>query len=206
MTTHTPVPLRHSTRDAPPPRRPLATRRRRARLAAIAVVLVLAAAGTVVAVRAVNPPPSAGPGTAGEDLPAEPKGAVPRAPTGTADTAGLAAGTRRAYLAARAAMAAQGLRMTLTSGYRSEATQDELYRQAIAKYGSPEAARIWVLPPSESQHVRGVAVDIAPREAAHWLDDQGVRYGLCRTMEWEWWHFEYRDSWRTSGCPPMRRR
>src|SRR4051812_48029566 len=196
MTTHTPVPLLHSTRDPAPRRPPRAARRPPGRLVAAAVVLVLAAAGTAVAVRGVDPP-APGTGTAGEDLPAEPNGSVPRAPAGTADTAGLAAGTRRAYLAARAAMAAQGLHMTLTSGYRSEAAQAELYRQAIAKYGSPEAARIWVLPPSESQHVRGVAVDIAPREAAHWLDDQGVRYGLCRTMEWEWWHFEYRDSWRT---------
>ena len=171
-------------------------------------MLVLGTAGAAAAVRAADPP-AAPVGTAGEDLPAEPGGAVPQAPTGPAGTAGisgLTAGTRRAFLDAQAAMAAQGLHMTLTSGYRSPAEQAELYRQAIAKYGSPEAAAVWVLPPSQSQHVRGVAVDVAPQDAARWLDAHGSSYGLCRTMEWEWWHFEYRAGWRSSGCPPMRRR
>jgi D-alanyl-D-alanine carboxypeptidase len=204
MTTDTSA--RPVTGSSSPPRHAGRTRRPW-RLAAVAVVLAVGAGGAAFAVR--NDAREAGPGTAGEDLPAEPNGAVPRAPSGTASPAGLAgltAGTRRAYLAAQHAMAAQGLTLSLTSGYRSADEQAELYRQAIAKYGSPEAARIWVLPPSESQHVRGVAVDVAPREAARWLDDRGAGYGLCRTMEWEWWHFEYRAGWRSSGCPPMRRR
>jgi D-alanyl-D-alanine carboxypeptidase len=132
---------------------------------------------------------------------------VPEPPTGTATTGGLTSGTRRAYRAAAAAMHADGIEITLSSGYRSPAEQEQLYQEAIAKYGSPEAARIWVLPPDESHHVRGIALDVAPREAAQWLDRHGVRYGLCRTMDWEWWHFEYGATWQRAGlCPPPRRR
>jgi D-alanyl-D-alanine dipeptidase len=66
---------------------------------------------------------------------------------------------------------------------------------------------VWVLPPDESHHVRGTAVDIAPRQAARWLDRHGARYGLCRTMEWEWWHFEYDAAWQRAGhCPQPQRR
>lgn len=134
-------------------------------------------------------------------------GPVPQAPSGTAGTDGLTRGTRRAYDAAAAAMRAQGIGMTLTSGHRSAAVQEQLYRQAIEKYGSAEKARVWVLPPDESKHVRGVAVDVAPRRAARWLDRNGARFGLCRTMAWEWWHFEYDAAWdRADDCPPPRRR
>jgi LAS superfamily LD-carboxypeptidase LdcB len=132
---------------------------------------------------------------------------VPEPPTGTAGTGGLTPGTLRAYRAAAAAMSADGIELTLTSGFRSRAEQQQLYEQAIDKYGSPDAARVWVLPPQESQHVRGVAVDVAPREAARWLDEHGARFGLCRTMDWEWWHFEYDAGWQRAGsCPPPRRR
>src|SRR3954468_9006535 len=88
----------------PPPRRARRTRRPGGRLAALAVVLVLGTAGAAVAVRAADPRAGAG-GRPAEDLPAEPNGAVPRTPTGTAGTAGtpglagLTAGTRHAYLA-----------------------------------------------------------------------------------------------------------
>jgi len=132
---------------------------------------------------------------------------VPQAPTGTAGTDGLTRGTRRAYDAARSAMRREGIEVTLTSGHRSAAVQEQLYRQAIDKYGSPEAARVWVLPPDESMHVRGVALDIAPKRAARWLDRHGARFGLCRTMQWEWWHFEYDAAWqRAADCPPPRKR
>ncbi len=132
---------------------------------------------------------------------------APEPPTGTAPTDGLTPGTRRAFRAAAAAMQADGIELTLSSGYRSAAEQQQLYEQAIEKYGSPEAARVWVLPPAESRHVRGVAVDVAPREAARWLDEHGARFGLCRTMDWEWWHFEYDAGWQRAGtCPPPRRR
>ena len=73
---------------------------------------------------------------------------------------GLNRGTRRAFLDAQAAMAAQGLHMTLTFGYRSPAEQAELYRQAIAKYGSPER------PPSGSCRRRSRSTCAASRSTS----------------------------------------
>ncbi len=96
----------------------------------------------------------------------------------------------RAFGRARTAAKAAGLDLQVTSGFRSTVTQQRLYDQAKAKYGSPEEARRWVLPPEESAHVSGLAIDVGPRAAATWLEKHGVRYGLCRRYVNEWWHFE----------------
>ena len=96
----------------------------------------------------------------------------------------------RALGKARTAALTAGLDLQVTSGFRSAATQQRLYDQANATYGSPEKARRWVLPPAESAHVKGLAVDVGPRAAATWLEKHGVRYGLCRRYVNEWWHFE----------------
>ena len=97
---------------------------------------------------------------------------------------------------------AQGVPLWITSGKRSDAQQRQLWRDAIAAYGSPEAARRWVLPAEESPHVHGDAVDVGPREGASWLEANGNRWGLCRTFMNEWWHFELATTPGTP-CPPM---
>lgn len=78
----------------------------------------------------------------------------------------------------------------ITSGKRSWSEQERLWEQGIAQYGSPAAARRWVLPPSESTHVTGKAIDVGPATGANWLRANGSRYGLCRAYANEWWHFE----------------
>jgi len=94
-----------------------------------------------------------------------------------------------------------GHRLSVTSGYRTPAEQEALLAQAVRKYGPREALR-WVFPPERSMHVRGLAVDVGDRPAAAWLDDHGSRFGLCRTLAWEWWHFEWRRAWESSStCP-----
>jgi len=105
----------------------------------------------------------------------------------------------KAQIAARAA----GLHLQVTSGARSAATQQQLYDQAIVKYGSTEEARRWVLPPAESAHVKGLAVDLGPREAAAWLEKHGVRYGICRRYVNEWWHFERLAPAIGQPCPAL---
>jgi len=112
---------------------------------------------------------------------------------------GLSRALGKAQIAARAAE----LDLQVTSGYRSAATQQRLYDQAIAKYGSPERARRWVLPPAESAHVKGMAVDVGPPAAAAWLEKHGVRYGLCRRYVNEGWHFERLAPAIGQPCPPM---
>lgn len=109
----------------------------------------------------------------------------------------------RALGKARTAAHAAGFDLVVTSGYRSTATQQRLYDEAAAKYGSEEVARRWVLPPAESDHVKGLAVDVGPREAAAWLETHGVRYGLCRRYVNEWWHFEDLAPAIGQKCPAM---
>jgi hypothetical protein len=83
-----------------------------------------------------------------------------------------------------------GLRVT--SGYRSPEVQAGLYEAAVAKYGSPEAARKWVAPPGRSQHNHGSAVDLkylSPAAQA-WVHENASRFGLAFPMAHEPWHIE----------------
>jgi zinc D-Ala-D-Ala carboxypeptidase len=100
-----------------------------------------------------------------------------------------------------AAAAADGVELHVTSGWRSPAQQQRLFDAAVRKYGSPEAASHWVLPPDQSEHVRGAAVDIGPRSGATWLDKHGVHFGLCRRYDNEWWHFELLAPAHGGTCP-----
>lgn len=128
--------------------------------------------------------------------------AVTAAPWATADTAaGLSPGLARAYAAALHSASTAGVPLSVTSGKRTWAQQQWLWRDGLDRYGSPEAARRWVLPPGESTHVTGDAVDVGPYEGAVWLQDNGYRWGLCRTFGNEWWHFELATT-PGHACPP----
>lgn len=85
---------------------------------------------------------------------------------------------------------ADGVDFVVTSGWRSAAYQQKLLDDAIAEYGSVEAAGEFVLPPDESEHVTGEAVDIGRTDANSWLSQHGADYGLCQTYANEMWHFE----------------
>ena len=75
----------------------------------------------------------------------------------------------------------------VTSGYRDAADQHRLHVEDQRRPGLPK-----VLPPTESPHVKGFAVDVRPVEGARWLEAHGWRYNLYRTYDNEWWHFELR--------------
>lgn len=107
--------------------------------------------------------------------------------------AGLAPAARAAFEAARTeALLRDGELIGLTSGYRDAAEQARLFARAVGRAGSVELARRWVLPPEESAHVAGTALDVRPTEGARWLQRHGRRYHLYRVYDHEWWHFEYR--------------
>ena len=83
---------------------------------------------------------------------------------------------------------ASGGRIRMTSGYRSEQRQKQLFDAAVKKYGSVAAARKWVAPPGKSNHGRGIAADLSgDLKLAHRLAGQ---YGLHFPMSWEPWHIE----------------
>ncbi|PRI12051.1 M15 family metallopeptidase [Leucobacter massiliensis] len=98
---------------------------------------------------------------------------------------------------------ADGVQILVTSGWRSSEEQEELLRQAIAEYGSPEEAARWVATPQRSEHVKGTAVDLGPADATAWLSARGGAYGLCQIYANESWHFELRPEAVSTGCPPM---
>jgi zinc D-Ala-D-Ala carboxypeptidase len=103
---------------------------------------------------------------------------------------GFTSAMQRRVAQAIAAARAAGLDMVINSGWRSPQEQQSLLNEAIKKYGSRAAAVQWVLPPEDSEHVRGLAVDIGPAPAASWLEAHGAAFGLCRRYENESWHFE----------------
>lgn len=114
----------------------------------------------------------------------------PLTETAAAATEGLDPLLALAYTMAEREAHAAGVPMWINSGYRTPGEQQALWEDGLRTYGTPEEARRWVLPPEESTHVTGRAVDIAPREGAAWLEANGNRWGLCRTFDNEWWHFE----------------
>ncbi|MCV7214863.1 M15 family metallopeptidase [Mycobacterium crocinum] len=103
---------------------------------------------------------------------------------------------------AATAASANGITMTVTSGWRSPEFQQRLLDSAVAQYGSLAAARQYVQTPGASKHVIGEAVDIGGVGADQWLMDNGARYGLCRIYANEVWHFELATD-AAGNCPPL---
>ena len=98
--------------------------------------------------------------------------------------------------------AEDGVGFFVDSGWRSPAYQDQLFREAVSKYGSEEEAARWVATAETSAHVSGDAVDVGP-DATAWLSEHGAEYGLCQIYGNEPWHYELRPDAIDQGCPPM---
>jgi LAS superfamily LD-carboxypeptidase LdcB len=114
-----------------------------------------------------------------------------------------AAALRALQTAARRAGIREPLLLPV-SGYRSSARQRGLFAVAVARYGSPQAARRWVAPPGHSAHQSGRAIDFylgVPNGSGNvdrlratapyrWLRDNAVTYGFY-PYSVEPWHWEY---------------
>ena len=85
------------------------------------------------------------------------------------------------------AAAADGVQITVTSGFRTMAKQQQLYNDD--PYNSAT--------PGKSPHQRGWAVDMNSRGGGRyaWLVKNAYRFGFVRTVIWERWHWEYRGTW-----------
>lgn len=119
------------------------------------------------------------------------------------DAGGLAAGLEASLGRARAAASADSVELPVASGYRSAHEQTSLLVQELAEREGLEEAMRWVFAPDRSMHVRGMAIDINSGPGADWLEINGAEFGLCKTLSWEWWHFEWRERWeRDRACPP----
>jgi hypothetical protein len=141
----------------------------------------------------------------GCQLPASVGGPVPGGTTVFADdvpeVATLDPALLRALRRAAATAAGDGVAFVVDSGRRSPDYQEQLFREAVRRYGSSAEAARWVAAPETSAHVSGDAVDLAS-EAAAWLSAHGAEYGLCPVYGNEPWHFELRPQAVGRGCPP----
>ena len=194
---------------------PRRQRERRALASGAALVaiplLVMGAIGSVVidgyrdapATRssATGPLPSAPDAHPGAAPGAEADGQAPTGPD--VGTDGLNPAVTRAITRAREAALAQGITIDIVSGYRTNATPQQLFDPAATKYGSRAAAPRWVLPPDKSAHVTGAAIDVGPYAAAQWLEKNGVSFGLCRRYANEYWHFELLAPAKGQPCPAL---
>jgi tape measure domain-containing protein len=98
--------------------------------------------------------------------------------------------------------------LEIFSGHRSIERQQELWDEALRKYGSPEAARKWVAPPGRSSHNFGKAIDVGQNgstfsgmdpEAQQWLHDNAGKYGMKFPLSNEGWHMEMQET--RGGAP-----
>lgn len=83
-------------------------------------------------------------------------------------------------------------KISVNSGRRSTERQAELWKEALAKYGSADAARKWVAPPGHSMHERGGAADLGYETEAvkRWAHENAAAYGLVFRLKNEDWHVE----------------
>lgn len=94
-----------------------------------------------------------------------------------------------------------GLTLTMNSGWRSAAYQNQLLSEAIAEHGSAEEAARWVATAATSPHVQAAAADLGPSPVTAWLSEHGAEYGLCQIYANEPWHYEFRREAIGSACP-----
>lgn len=100
-------------------------------------------------------------------------------------------------------IAGSGGKITVTSGKRETKRQQELWEQALKKYGSEAAARKWVAPPTGyklsdgsvakgSRHESGLAADLkyADEQTRKWAHEMAKQYGLHFPLSNENWHVE----------------
>lgn len=93
--------------------------------------------------------------------------------------------------------------LKINSGYRSVERQAQIYKEAVAKYGSEAEARKWAAPPGRSNHNHGYAADLgfANDNVTKYVHDNAARYGLSFPMAHEPWHIETSEA--RSGIKPV---
>jgi hypothetical protein len=99
----------------------------------------------------------------------------------------------RAFDRMEAAARADGVRLIVTSGYRSDAEQAELY----ARHPDPK----WVAPPGKSLHRWGTELDLGPASAYGWLARNAERFHFVQRYSWERWHYGYTLNPRSTPEP-----
>ena len=82
-----------------------------------------------------------------------------------------------------AAAGRDGVALSVTSGYRSDAEQARLFA------ANPDPR--WVAPPGKSLHRLGTELDLGPPAAYGWLAANAQRFHFVQRYSWEPWHYGY---------------
>ena len=82
-----------------------------------------------------------------------------------------------------AAARGDGIALLITSAFRSNAEQAELF----AQHPDPK----WVAPPGESLHRLGTELDLGPPAAYGWLARNAEHFHFAQRYAWEPWHYGY---------------
>ncbi len=101
----------------------------------------------------------------------------------------------RAFDRMEAAARREGVALLITSAYRSDAEQEELYD----RHPDPR----WVAPPGRSLHRLGTELDLGPPSAYAWLAGNAGRFHFIQRYSWEPWHYGYALNPRST--PPRHR-
>lgn len=82
--------------------------------------------------------------------------------------------------------------LRVLSGYRSTERQQQLWDDALRRYGDPEIADNWVARPGGSYHNHGLAADLRylSPSAREWVHANAGNYGLHFPLSNEPWHVE----------------
>ena len=92
-----------------------------------------------------------------------------------------------------AAARADGVTLLISSGYRTDAEQAELFRL------NPDPK--WVAPPGTSLHRYGTELDLGPPAAYAWLAANAPRFHFIQRYPHEPWHFGYALNPRSTPRP-----
>jgi soluble lytic murein transglycosylase-like protein len=85
-----------------------------------------------------------------------------------------------------AAARTDGVALTITSAFRSDAEQARLFA------ANPDPK--WVAPPGQSLHRNGTELDLGPPGAYGWLAANAPRFGFVQRYSWEPWHWGFERS------------
>jgi hypothetical protein len=86
-----------------------------------------------------------------------------------------------------------GVALLVTSGFRSDAEQAELFR----RHPDPK----WVAPPGRSLHRYATELDLGPPAAYAWLAANAERFYFVQRYAWEPWHWGYTLNPRSTRSP-----
>jgi len=92
-----------------------------------------------------------------------------------------------------AAARGDGLALSITSAFRSDAEQARLFA------ANPDPK--WVAPPGTSLHRYGTELDLGPPTAYGWLAANARRFGFIQRYAWEDWHYGFGSNPRDRAHP-----